>query len=152
MLFRSAPQTEGTLVMIGDPKQAIYSFRGADVQTYLQARTDCLALDANSRHSLLQNRRSTPALLATLNGLFAHHPALFGTGIDFSPAFPTEPQEGTPQAATPPVQVVVSEGWGDAQAQDHRDFLLSHMITDMVRQLDNGQAQPQDLEIGRAHV
>ena len=32
---------DGTLIMIGDPKQAIYAFRGADIFTYLAARRSC---------------------------------------------------------------------------------------------------------------
>ncbi len=43
----------GRLVVVGDPKQAIYSFRGADIGTYLQAREefggDCLDLTTNFR-------------------------------------------------------------------------------------------------------
>ena len=33
-------QPETALLMIGDPKQAIYAFRGADIHTYLAARND----------------------------------------------------------------------------------------------------------------
>ena len=44
-----------TLVLIGDPKQAIYAFRGADVVTYLQA-TDAAADERDARHQLAQRR------------------------------------------------------------------------------------------------
>ncbi len=44
---------DSALLMIGDPKQAIYSFRGADLPTYLQARQSahqpCYTLDTNFR-------------------------------------------------------------------------------------------------------
>ena len=58
------------LVMIGDPKQAIYSFRGADLSTYLAARTKALDLDPKALHSLDSNFRSTPALVDAVNHVF----------------------------------------------------------------------------------
>ncbi len=58
------------LYMIGDPKQAIYSFRGADIFTYLQAAK---ALDENSRFTLNTNWRSHSDLVAATNELFARH-------------------------------------------------------------------------------
>lgn len=61
------------LFMIGDPKQAIYSFRGADIFSYLQARRN-----ARRRHTLTRNWRATAPLIDALNTLFAHHPRPFG--------------------------------------------------------------------------
>ncbi|MDN5854504.1 MAG: UvrD-helicase domain-containing protein, partial [Actinomycetia bacterium] len=54
-----------TLVLIGDPKQAIYAFRGADVATYLLA-TD----DAETTSTLGTNRRSDAALVDALGAVF----------------------------------------------------------------------------------
>ena len=61
---------EHALVMIGDPKQAIYSFRGADLRTYLEARTQALELNPQALHSLDSNFRSTPALVQAVNHVF----------------------------------------------------------------------------------
>ena len=58
------------LVMIGDPKQAIYSFRGADLRTYLEARRKALHIDPQALHSLDSNFRSTPALVRAINHVF----------------------------------------------------------------------------------
>lgn len=57
-----------SLLMIGDPKQAIYSFRGADLPTYLQART----LAQKPYDTLSTNFRSDMALVAAVNGLFSY--------------------------------------------------------------------------------
>ena len=54
------------LVMVGDPKQAIYRFRGGDLATYLAARGEAGAL-----YELNENRRSTAALIEGLNRLMA---------------------------------------------------------------------------------
>ena len=54
------------LTIVGDPKQAIYGFRGADVSTYMAARDEMLR-NAATRVSLDVNRRSTPQLVDAVN-------------------------------------------------------------------------------------
>ncbi len=54
-----------TLFLIGDPKQAIYSFRGADVFSYMAAARRCTA-----RYTLTRNWRSSAALIRAVNTLF----------------------------------------------------------------------------------
>jgi exodeoxyribonuclease V beta subunit len=58
------------LVMIGDPKQAIYSFRGADLGTYLQARSDAQATNTDALHTLTGNHRSSVGLVQAVNHVF----------------------------------------------------------------------------------
>jgi exodeoxyribonuclease V beta subunit len=57
----------GALVMIGDPKQAIYSFRGGDIAAYLRA-----SAQASQRYSLTTNHRSSRALVEALNAWYGH--------------------------------------------------------------------------------
>lgn len=65
-IFRDAHgMPRGRLVMIGDPKQAIYRFRGGDVATYRRA-----AHEAQAQLTLTRNFRSTPAYVAALNEWF----------------------------------------------------------------------------------
>jgi len=64
-------------VMIGDPKQAIYSFRGADLKTYLQARANAQLENPHAVHVLSHNHRSTPALVGAVNHVFGQHPKPF---------------------------------------------------------------------------
>ncbi|MGI4856195.1 MAG: UvrD-helicase domain-containing protein, partial [Janthinobacterium lividum] len=54
------------LILIGDPKQAIYAFRGADIHTYLSARCDT----AERHYTLGRNFRSTQAMVAATNHCF----------------------------------------------------------------------------------
>lgn len=61
--------TEHLFFMIGDPKQAIYAFRGADVFSYFTA-----AKSTRSRFSLPTNWRSTPNLVHAVNQVFKNHP------------------------------------------------------------------------------
>jgi len=61
------------LFLIGDPKQAIYSFRGADVYTYLEARNEMIRLSGEERatlYSLSTNWRSQPDMIQIFNDLF----------------------------------------------------------------------------------
>ncbi|MDR2924680.1 MAG: UvrD-helicase domain-containing protein [Azoarcus sp.] len=79
----------GNLFLVGDPKQAIYSFRGADLQTYLGAR----AL-AGAHYTLGINHRSTPALVAACNRLFSENPSVFmEKGLDFRPVKAAAPAQ-----------------------------------------------------------
>ena len=59
---------------IGDPKQAIYAFRGADIFTYIGARR---SLPAERIFTLDTNWRSHSRLVAAVNYLFQQHPAPF---------------------------------------------------------------------------
>jgi exodeoxyribonuclease V beta subunit len=61
------------LFLIGDPKQAIYSFRGADVYTYLSAKEDA----ARNRYTLDTNWRSDPTLIRGVNTLFSRSSSAF---------------------------------------------------------------------------
>ncbi len=73
------------LFMIGDPKQAIYSFRGADVFTYMMAKGDTDA--ANDRFTLGTNWRSAEGLVQGVNVLFSGcaAPFIYQGHIDFEP-------------------------------------------------------------------
>ncbi|MCW8983493.1 MAG: exodeoxyribonuclease V subunit beta, partial [Gammaproteobacteria bacterium] len=56
------------LYLIGDPKQAIYKFRGADIFTYFAAQSE-----AHHLYTLEKNWRSTPHLVDSVNTLFSGH-------------------------------------------------------------------------------
>ncbi len=70
------------MFMIGDPKQAIYKFRGADIFTYIKAKK---AVDG--AYSLDTNYRSTFEMVAAVNGFFTRHdrPFIYDADIPFVP-------------------------------------------------------------------
>ncbi|HEY9104470.1 exodeoxyribonuclease V subunit beta [Chitinimonas sp.] len=88
--------------LVGDPKQAIYAFRGAELHAYLAAREQVAPA---RRYSLATNRRSTPELVAAVGQLFgqAERPFLLD-GLSYPPvgALDDKPRlylDGQPQPA-----------------------------------------------------
>jgi exodeoxyribonuclease V beta subunit len=86
------------LFLVGDPKQAIYSFRNADLPTYLQARA--LAAEV---YTLSENQRSTAPLLRGLNALFERNDRAFmRAGLDYQPvACGAKPRQALIDATEP---------------------------------------------------
>ncbi|MDB6164375.1 MAG: recB [Xanthomonadaceae bacterium] len=83
-LFGDRSAGDGGLLLVGDPKQAIYRFRGGDIETYLVAKASALAATP-----LLHNYRSRPCVLAAVNAVFARVPDDgLGAGIRFARAMP----------------------------------------------------------------
>jgi exodeoxyribonuclease V beta subunit len=74
------------LFLIGDPKQAIYGFRGADIFSYMEA-----ARETPRRWTLAENWRSEPGLISAVNAIFARadNPFIFEE-ISFHPARPAQ--------------------------------------------------------------
>ena len=60
----------GSLLVVGDPKQAIYSFRGADIATYLDAKRIITGGDDTKALPLDTTYRSSPTLVAAFNKIF----------------------------------------------------------------------------------
>ena len=77
ILSRAFRPESHRLVIVGDPKQAIYRFRGGELATYLKARS--AAASAGGISALTANFRSAPPLIAALNGLMA--PGLRRSGL-----------------------------------------------------------------------
>ena len=83
-IFRTAYLgSDAVLFLIGDPKQAIYAFRGADVFAYMRAKEDV----GGTPHTLGVNWRSDPSLIKAVNTLFGRvqQPFVFDA-IPFLPA------------------------------------------------------------------
>ena len=87
-----AAQSTTGLMLVGDPKQAIYAFRNADLHTYLAARepvADTGRAFVQRTYGLIHNQRATLAVIKGCNRLFAQNPAAFvQAGINFTDAAP----------------------------------------------------------------
>jgi len=89
-IFSALYRAQSLLFLIGDPKQAIYSFRGADIFTYMEAA----ASSPLSHYTLDVNYRSTPSLVKAVNTLFSQNktPFIFDA-ISFQPVAPASKKE-----------------------------------------------------------
>ncbi|MGD9332435.1 MAG: UvrD-helicase domain-containing protein, partial [Desulfobacterales bacterium] len=102
-IFKNIFDAPGSsMFMIGDPKQAIYRFRGADIFTYLQA-----ARNATRCFTLTRNWRSSPGMVQAVNTLFGQHPRPFlWPAIHFHPAQAAVAQP-TPCLDDPPAPLTI---------------------------------------------
>jgi exodeoxyribonuclease-5 len=110
----------GALFLVGDPKQAIYRFRGADVAAYIQARDLMRAQDPNSLLAIATNFRSCEPILRYVNERFAQplSPANGQPGFTALDAFHAAPKVGLSVAA---IDVRVADAQGKASSEDQRD-------------------------------
>ncbi|KPJ75724.1 MAG: hypothetical protein AMJ54_14160 [Deltaproteobacteria bacterium SG8_13] len=135
-IFGSA---EYLLFIIGDPKQSIYSFRGADIFSYISA-----AADADSRYTLQENWRSGPGLIAAVNTLFAGRraPFLFDA-ITCDPTRAGRKPEGGPQAALRSLVLwyLPSQGGQPANKTD-AVAIISEAVGDEIVRLVSAAPEP----------
>jgi exodeoxyribonuclease V beta subunit len=82
-LFLDGPETR--LIVVGDPKQAIYSFRGADLPTYIAAVNEMRENRNAVSCPLVVNWRSTPEMIDALNALFERGEFFPPGGISYVP-------------------------------------------------------------------
>jgi exodeoxyribonuclease V beta subunit len=129
----------GTLVLIGDPKQAIYAFRGADVFAYLDA-----ARTASTQATLEVNWRSDQGLIDAYDALFGGarlgHPGIVyrrvRAGDAQRPRLPGPPLRVRVVARDEP-SVRTTPG-GYASAPSAREHIATDLAADLVAQLSGG--------------
>ena len=145
------------LVLIGDPKQAIYAFRGADVNTYLAAKD----LAGGRVYSLTKTFRSPAALVRATNALFSRSGSLLKEGLAFLPA--TSGIVGDRQllvgAEPDKARVecwIVPDADGDNYSNNkvRNDLIAGTVASEIVRILDGkaqmttGASEPRDVRPG----
>jgi exodeoxyribonuclease V beta subunit len=143
ILYR-AFATEGvTLVLVADPKQAIYAFRGADVYAYLTA-----AATADAHATLRVNRRSDQPLLDAFDTLFAQarlgHEEIVYRQVRAAPGHQTSRLSGAPSDAALRIRVVHRDeptveqtNYGYARAPSARAHVARDLAADIVRLLSS---------------
>ncbi len=134
-----------SLTMIGDPKQAIYSFRGGDIFTYIKARQE-----AGVQHfSLLTNWRSEPTLVNAVNNIFTHRPApfIYAQAINYAAVQAAPKNLGSPlldnNSTVTPLTIWQIPQNHDGKNQTSRQVyeLLNRAITEEIGRLIEGGAQ-----------
>jgi exodeoxyribonuclease V beta subunit len=132
-----------TLVLIGDPKQAIYAFRGADVDAYLEA-----SRVVEERWTLDENWRSDEQLLTAYDALFANarlgHPEIAYRHIKAAPPNVTPRLVGAPVSAPLRVRILRrGDRLADTGAQgllvtsDAREVIAADLAAQTVELLES---------------
>jgi exodeoxyribonuclease V beta subunit len=121
------------LVMVGDPKQAIYRFRGGELATYRQARDR-----ADRRYGLRENRRSAADLVAALNALMA--PELARSDLPVPPVLARSSTPGLPlEPGGSPLQLLPIE------TEEQLPGLVAALCLQLLREPRHGPLSPADL-------
>ncbi len=135
-ILRTAFHGHRTLVLIGDPKQAIYAFRGGDVVTYLAARAD-----ATTTATLGRNWRSDAPLLRGLETLL-RGAALGDERIVVRPVEAEHAGRRLDGGAPVRIRHVPREPFGTRGTRNAaigavRDLVCADVAADVVRQLNS---------------
>ena len=133
-----------TLVLIGDPKQAIYAFRGADVYAYLEA-----ARAAGARATLDVNWRSDQGLIDAYDALFGGarlgHEGIVYRRVRAADANRAPRLSGAPECAPLRVRVVSRDDpaikrtrGGSATNASAREHIARDLAADLSALLSSG--------------
>ena len=110
----------GALFLVGDPKQAIYRFRGADIAAYVRAREAFRAGAADAVLSIATNFRSRAPIMEYVNARFETALSEENGQPGFQALDPFRPpRDGGPSVAA--LDVAVADEDGRANAQRQRD-------------------------------
>ncbi|MBN1928253.1 MAG: exodeoxyribonuclease V subunit beta [Chlorobiaceae bacterium] len=131
--------SDAPLFLIGDPKQAIYSFRGADIFAYLQAASD---VGEERRFTLNTNWRSTPKLLDGFNRLFDHarQPFVFN-GIPSPPLVAGRVISESELTGKPPLELCLLDGGdgdGSLKSGDATQFVAEACASMVAETISGG--------------
>ena len=124
--------------LVGDPKQAIYSFRGADIFSYLEAREEAAA-----GFNLDTNWRSIPELLAGINNLFGTgHDGFFFPQIPYVPiSAADQPRAGFEDASGVSGAMRIRFLEGGLSKEQAQDRAVASTAAEIARLLHPGQAR-----------
>ena len=136
-------QPETALLLIGDPKQAIYAFRGADIFTYMKARSE-----VSAHYTLDTNWRSAPGMVNSVNTLFSQmDDAFMFREIPFSPVKFAEKNQslrfvlhGETQPAMS-MWLMEGESCGVGDYQNYMAQVCATQIRDWLKAGHSGDAQ-----------
>lgn len=119
------------LVLIGDPKQAIYAFRGADVNAYAEAVAAC-----DQQFSLATNYRADQPVVSAISALFGD--TSLGPNIKVEPVQAKNQGSRLGGAAPAPVRLRYVAAEKPFSAAAARQRIQVDLVNEVVRMLDSG--------------
>lgn len=150
------------LMVVGDPKQAIYAFRGADIHTYLRARP--LIVENGQALKLTTNYRSSRDLVAACNLIFDSKadPPLLSGPIGYEPAQAAPaPAVLVEEGKNDPAPVVIMRCAGERISVSQARAALGRAIAAIVRDtiqsgrlriIERNQTQPRPIRLAEVFI
>lgn len=137
------------LILVGDPKQAIYGFRGGDIHTYLTAKHD--VRQAGEIHALAQNQRSIAPLVEAVNHFFSLNDTL-GDSVDYPMVSPSQREHAPLIDAgainpTPLRLVQLAEGTDELTQTAWRIIELLRASSAGTLQIEGRAIEPHDIAV-----
>jgi len=136
-IFRAVYESAGALYQIGDPKQAIFAFRGADVFAYLAAKR---AAGSDAR-TLVVNWRSDPGLVRAVHAVFAARQPFVLDDIGLHPVHPQPNATDAlrdAQGTAPALQILQLPGARDLARKDALEAVTGATARDVAAALHAG--------------
>jgi len=130
--WRTRSLRDGALFCVGDPKQAIYRFRGADVDTYVEARESIRRQFPDNVLEITANFRSLRPILDWVNQRFAETLSSEGQPGFQNLASTQEPKDDLPKVARLDVEVVSA---GEKPKQNEVRECEAATVADLCRRL-----------------
>lgn len=121
---------KGFLLLVGDPKQAIYRFRGGDVANYNRLRTHMSKLGLSTNATLTVNRRSNQNLINALNAWFEKEYSQLGEGIEYQPISGVKDGQGlVAEGDNHPISLLTVSDDDPKTIASHIKTLLNNKVT-----------------------
>jgi superfamily I DNA/RNA helicase len=125
------------LLAVGDEQQAIYGFRGAEVEVFRGERETAVADQTIEVVSLHENRRSTPPVIAAINAIFSREDR-----FTHRPLTPFRSYESAGQGL--PVELLIGVGDDLDSGREVEATLVARRLRDLV---DRGVCQEADIAV-----
>ncbi len=156
-IFSTIFRNHCPLYMIGDPKQAIYKFRGADIFAYLRASLQC-----DRKLTLSKNYRSHPDLVRAINTIFGNtqntgNPPFVIDGIEYNPAASSKNEHANSIAKKLPDGSPLAIWYIDSSENDENNQnainktdlreIISELVINEIKKLTHHGINPGDIAI-----
>jgi len=138
-MFPYGSDSTNCLMAVGDPKQSIYKFRGADIYAYREER------DKGTTRTLSTNYRSDGPMLTGLNALFAN--TSFGAGIAYTSVNESSDKSASALKNLAPISILTLE------KMTNKDLLAQPIAQHVLKLLTSGatindeKIQPSDIVV-----
>lgn len=136
------------MVLIGDPKQAIYSFRGGDMATYLRAKRDISEHPDGNVFTMATNWRSSPSMVNAVNAVFTSQESpFFNEQIPFVPVSAAREEKASSGAIKAALQLAYVPYSKELSKEQVEQRLMAFCVDEIARVLAAKEFKSSDIAI-----